>query len=147
MLLSLLIALSVQTAPSLDTPGIVLTVSERTAYLAPTNSIDREGAIRRATLVEIYPAAVEGWEIVRRDSVVELDCGEGRIRVLSIQDFDATDRKRSSPQPRPGGWDQLDPADFPRSILFSMTCGDDDLSPLSYESLADELRRLRAGLR
>ena len=147
MLLPLLLALSVQSAPSLDGPGIVLIRSDDTVFVAPTKSIDREGAIRRATLVEVYPAAVEGWEVVRRDSVVELNCAEERIRILATQDFDGRDAKRGSPQPAPGAWVQLNPLDFPRAILFSMTCSDANLDGISYESLEDELPRLRTSLR
>lgn len=144
MLISLLLALSVQTAPSLDTRGIILMVSGRTAYLTPTDSIERKGAIRRATLVEVYPAPVRGWEIVRRDSIVELDCARERIRVLQTQDFDDDDRKRASPRQGRGGWAPLDQGDFPRRILLSMTCSDTNLGGLSHESLAAEVRRLRA---
>jgi hypothetical protein len=144
MLISLLLALSVQTAPSLEARGIILMVSGRTAYLTPTDSIERKGAIRRATLVEVYPAAVEGWEIVRRDSIVELDCASERIRVLQTQDFDDDDRKRASPLQGGGRWAPLDQGDFPRRILLSMTCSDTNLVIFSHDSLAAEIRRLRA---
>lgn len=146
MLATLLLALSIQTAPSLDTRGIILMVDGRTAYLAPTDNIDRKGAIRRATLVEVYPAAVADWDIVRRDSIVELDCARERVRVLQTQDFDGDDRKRASP-PERGEWAPLDQGDFPRRILLSMTCSETNLGVFSYESLAAELPRLRAGLR
>lgn len=90
---------------------------------------------------------MEGWEIVRRDSIVELDCARERIRVLQTQDFDDDDRKRASPLQGRGGWAPLDQDDFPRRILLSMTCSDTNLGGLSYESLAAELPRLRARLR
>ncbi|HYC68662.1 hypothetical protein [Brevundimonas sp.] len=143
----LLLALSVQTAPSLETPGIILTRSGDTVFLAPTKSIGRDGAIRGAVLVEIYPAALEEWETVRRDSIVQMDCAASRIRVLAAQAFDGRDLKRGSPQPGPGEWARLNPADFPRAILFSMTCSDADLGGISYANLADEIPRLRNGLR
>ena len=147
MLMSLLLALSVQTAPSLDTRGIILMVSGRTAYLTPTDSIERNGAIRRATLVEVHLAPVEGWEMVRRDSIVELDCAKERIRVLQTQDFDDDDRKRAAPLQGGGGWAPLDQGDFPRRILLTMTCSDTNLRIFSHESLAAELPRLRTRLR
>lgn len=147
MLVTLLLALSVQTAPSLDTRFMILMVVGRTAYLTPTDSMDREGTIRRATLVEVYPAAVEGWEIVRRDSSVELDCDTGRIRVLQTQDFDDEGRKRGSPLLGTGKWAQIDQGDDPRRVLLSMTCSNANLGALSYKSLAAELPRLRARLR
>ena len=147
MLWLFLFALSVQSAPSLDEPGIVLLRSGDTVFLSPTKSIDRAGPIRRATLVEIYPTAVEGWEVVRRDSVVELNCAEERIRILATQDFDDRDIKRGSPQPAPGEWSQLDPLDFPRAVLLLTTCSDADLDSMSYDRLEDELPRLRRGLR
>ena len=147
MLLPLLLALSAQSAPSLDVPGIILLGSGDTYYLSPTKSIDRAGSVRRATLVEIYPAAVEGWEIIRRDSVLELNCAEERFRILAAQDFGDGDIKRGSPQPAPSGWAPLDRTDFPRAILFSMTCSDVNLNVISYESLEDELPRLRRSRR
>ena len=143
MLLPLLLALSAQFAPSLDVPGIILLRSGDTIYLSPTKSIDREGPIRRATLVEINLAAAGSWEIMRRDSVVELNCAEERIRILATQDFGHGDNRQGSPQPAPGGWTALDPTDFPRGIMSIITCSDANLDVISHKSLEGEVHRLR----
>lgn len=147
MLLPLLLALSVQTAASLDRPGIILISSGDAVFLTPTQSIEREGSIRQATLVEIYPPAPEGQESVRRDSVVEVDCAAARFRVVQTQEFDDHGRKRASPRQKPGGWAYVYDADTPQVMLHFYTCSDADLTSLSYASLAAELPRLRARMR
>lgn len=146
MLLPLLLALSVQTAPSLDRPGIILISSGDTVFLTPTQSIEREGSIRQATLVEIYSPAVEGRESLRRDSVVEFDCAAARFRVLRTQEFDDHDHERAGPRQKSGGWAYVYEADTPQVMLHFYACSDTDLASLSYASVAAQLPRIRARL-
>lgn len=142
MLLIVISALLIQTAPSLDRPGIVLILSGDTAFVTPTGSIGREGTVRRADLVEIYPLGSEDWEIVRRDSTLEFDCAAGRVRFLGGYDFDVEGRIRRR-QEGSTDWAPI-PDDYPPvAILRSLTCGDEDLGSVSQDSLEHELPRLR----
>ena len=142
MLLTVISALLIQTAPSLDRPGIVLILSGDTAFVTPTGSIGREGTVRRADLVEIYPLASEGWEIVRRDTTLEFDCSAKRIRFLGGDDFDGEGLSRRR-QEGSAEWVAI-PDDYPPvAVLNALTCGEDDLSSVSHDSLEQELPRLR----
>ena len=142
MLLTVLSALLIQTAPSLDRPGIVLILSGDTAFVTPTGSIGREGTVRRADLVEIYPLGSEGWEIVRRDTTLEFDCAAERIRFLGSHDFDVEGLSRRS-QEGSAEWAPI-PDDYPPvAVLRAVTCGEKDLSSVSHGSLEHELPRLR----
>lgn len=143
MLLTVISALLIQTAPSLDRPGIVLILSGDTAFVTPTESIGREGTVRRADLVEIYPLGSEGWEIVRRDSTLEFDCAAERIRYLGGDDFDGEGLSRRR-QEGSAEWVPI-PDDYPPvAVLHALTCGEVDLSSVSHDSLEQELPRLRA---
>lgn len=143
MLLTVMSALLlIQTAPSLDRPGIVLILSGDTAFVTPTGSIDREGTVRRADLVEIYPLGSGGWEIVRRDSTLEFDCAAERIRFLGGHDFDVEGLSRRR-QEGSAEWAPI-PDDYPPvAFLHALTCGEEDLSSGSHDSLEHELPRLR----
>lgn len=146
MLLTFILALLIQNAPSLDRPGIVLILSGDTAFVTPTGSISREGTVRRAELVAIYSLASESWEIVRRDSMLEFDCVAGRVRILGGYDVDGEDRSRGR-QESAGEWAPI-PSDYPPvAILHALTCGEEDLSSVSHESLEHELPRLRDRIR
>lgn len=146
MLLSLLMALWFQTAPSLDTPGIVLILASDTAFVSPTRSIGREGAIRSATMVQIYPLGPEGWETVRQDTDLEIDCEGRRFRGIRGLSADVEGRVRSSKELEPEGWEPL-PDDYPPlAMLHAVTCSDIDLSTVSLASLEAELPRLRSRL-
>lgn len=143
MLLTVISALLlIQTAPSLDRPGIVLILSGDTAFVTPTGSIDREGTVRRADLVEIYPLGAEGWEIVRRDSTLEFDCAAERIRFLGGHDFDVEGLSRRR-QEGSAEWAPILDDYPPVAILHALTCGEEDLSSGSHDSLEHELPRLR----
>lgn len=142
MLLTVISALLIQTAPSLDRPGIVLILSGDTAFVTPTGSISREGTVRRAELVEIYRLGPESWEIVRRDSTIEFDCAAKRIRFLGGNDFDVEGRSRRSHEGS-AEWAPI-PDDYPPvAVLHALTCGEEDLSSVSHDSLEHELPRLR----
>ncbi|PZN98431.1 MAG: hypothetical protein DCF29_20670 [Alphaproteobacteria bacterium] len=142
MLLTFISALLIQTAPSLDGPGIVLILSGDTAFVTPTGSISREGAVRQADLVEIYSLGSESWEIVRRDSTLEFDCPAQRIRFLGGNDFDVEGRSRRNHKSSVE-WSAI-PDDYPPvTVLHALTCGDEDLSSVSHDSLENELPRLR----
>lgn len=146
MLLHLLVALSLQTTPSLDTPGIVLMLSSDTAYVTPTNSMGREGNVRSATLVLIYPLGSEGWETVRQDADFEIDCEGRRIRLTGGRDLDARGRIKPSNAPESSDWYPLPDDHPPMAMLHAVTCSDVDLATVSHESLEAELPRLRARL-
>ena len=145
MLLSLLLALWFQTTTSLDTPGIVLVLSSDTAFVTPTESIGREGVIRAATLVQIYPLRSESWETVRLDSDLEIDCEARRFRMVARRSLDAEGRIRSS-EGEPAEWEPLPDGYPPLTLLHALTCGDTDLSVVDLDSLEAELPRLRAQL-
>lgn len=143
MLLTVISALLIQTAPSLDRPGIVL--SGDTAFVTPTGSIGREGTVRRADLVEIYPLGLKRWEIVRRDSTIEFDCAAERIRFLGGSDFDVEGRSRHR-QEGSAEWAPI-PDDYPPvAALQALTCGEEDLGPVSHASLEEQLPRLREAI-
>lgn len=142
MLLAVISALLIQTAPSLDRPGIVLILSGDTAFVTPTGSIGREGTVRRADLVEIYPLGSEGWEIVRRDTTLEFDCAAERIRFLGGHDFDVEGLSRRRHEGS-AEWAPI-PDDYPPiAVLHALTCGEEDLNSVSHDSLEHELPRLR----
>jgi hypothetical protein len=146
MLLSLLVALSFQTAPSLATPGIVLILSSDTAFVAPTNSIGREGNVRSATLVQIFPLGSEGWETVRQDIDLEIDCEGRRVRMIGSRSLDAAGQAIPGDVPESTDWEPL-PDDYPpMATLHAVTCSDLDLSTVSSADLEAELPRLRARL-
>lgn len=146
MLLSLLVALSFQAAPSLATPGIVLILSSDTAFVTPTNSVGREGNVRPATLVQIFPLGSEGWETVRQDIDLEIDCEGRRIRMIRSRVLDATGQIKSGDAPESTDWEAL-PDDYPpMAILHAVTCSEVDLSTVSSADLEAELPRLRASL-
>jgi len=146
MLLSLFAAFWFQAVPSLDTPGIVLILNGDTAFVTPTNSVGREGAVRSASLVQIYPLGSEGWETVRQDAELEIDCEGRRIRVTGGRNLDAQGRIKPGHAPEPLDWHPL-PDDYPpMAMLHAVTCSDVDLATISFESLEAELPRLRARL-
>ena len=147
MLVALLMALSLQTAPSLDTPGMILLImGGDTVFMTPTSSIDRAGNVRSATLVQIYPLGSEGWETVRQDTDLEIDCEGRRIRMIGGRNVDAGGLIRSSNAPASSAWEPL-PEDFPPiALLHAVTCSDVDLATVSVASLEAELPRLRARL-
>ncbi len=146
MLLSLFAILWFQTAPSLDTPGVVLILSGDTVFVTPTNSIGRAGDIRTATFIEIFPLGPEGWEEVRRDNDVEIDCKEGRIRSFGGRASDAEGRIRSTYAAESREWEPIGEDYPPLAVLRAVTCSDIDLAAVSFESLEAELPRLRARL-
>ena len=142
MLLTFISALLIQIAPSLDRPGIVLILSGDTAFVTPTASISREGTMRQADLVEIYSLGSESWEIVRRDSTLEFDCATERVRFLGGNDFDGEGRSRRHHESSLE-WSAI-PDDYPPvTVLHALTCGEEDLSSVSHDSLERELPRLR----
>lgn len=146
MLLYLLTALALQTPPSLDTPGIVLMLSSDTAFVTPTSSIGREGNVRSATMVHIYPLGSEGWETVRQDADLEIDCEGRRVRLTGGRDLDACGRIKPGNAPETLDWYPL-PDDYPpMAALYAVTCSDVDLATVSHDSLEAELPRLRARL-
>ena len=146
MLLSLLVALSFQTAPSLATPGMVLILSGDTAFVTPTHSIGREGNVRSATLVQIFPLGSEDWETVRQDIDLEIDCEGRRIRMIGSRDIDAAGQIKSGDTPESTDWEPLPDTYPPMAMLHVVTCSDVDLSTVSLADLEAELPRLRARL-
>jgi len=140
-------ALLSQAAPSLNTPGIILVLSSDTAFVTPTHTIGREGTIRRADLVEIYPLGSEQWEIVRRDTALAFECSSGRFRVLSVSEYDADGGLRRSDEPDSEEWSTLPDFYPPITMLQALACGEEDLSAAAHHSLERELSRLRERLK
>jgi hypothetical protein len=146
MLLSLLAALSFQTAPSLNAPGIILILGSDTAFVTPTDSIGREGNVRSATLVQIFPLGSEGWETVRQDTDLEIDCEGRRIRMIAVRELAADGGITPGDAPETSDWTPL-PDDYPpMAMLHALTCSEADLSTVSSANLEAELPRLRVRL-
>ena len=145
MIAALAAALVLQTLPSWnDGPAIYIISQHDTAWLIAEGSIRREEGRAFMTLVAVYPTAMEGYDSIRGDVDMEVDCTSRALRGLASRDYGADDQLVSSDET---GSDWIDDDGFPPfEAVRIVGCDGIDYSSAVHPSLPQAIGEFRVHL-
>jgi len=126
--------------------GIILAISNDTAFVLPLSSVHRSDQTTSATLVSIYPEVGEAWEEVRRDMAVEINCSLGQWRVTEEKRI-ARDGTIKLSEPQVPGWKPIPSSYPPAAALKAIVCDGIDVSSGKLVDWQGRLPEIRARLR
>ncbi|MEH6663458.1 MAG: hypothetical protein V7678_01290 [Brevundimonas sp.] len=125
--------------------GVILAISDDTAFVLPLSSLRHTGQATFATLVSIYPETGEDWEEVRRDTAVEINCSTAQWRVMGERQI-ARDGTVRSTEEGAEGWEQVPATYPPAAALKAIACDDLDVSSSTLTDWQSRLPEIRAAL-
>ena len=125
--------------------GVILAVSDDTAFVLPLSSINRTDQITSATLVSIYPDIGEASEVVRLDTAVEINCLIGKWRVIEGKRI-ARDGTVRPTEPETTTWEKIPTTYPPVTALKAIACDGLDVLSAKLTDWQSRLPEVRAGL-
>lgn len=125
--------------------GVILAISDDTAFVLPLSSLHRTDQSTSATLVSVFPDIGEAWEVVRLDTAVEINCSMSQWRVIGEKRI-ARDGSVRSTEAAAEAWEQF-PAGYPPArALQAIACEDLDISSSKLSDWQSRLPEIRASL-
>lgn len=127
-----------------DRPVVVLAYTNDTGYVHPLDTARRTGDLWRGELIAIQSLS-EDFTVIRRDVGVEIDCAQGRARMLEGRAY-GHDGPLPAEQPAaaPQAWEAVDADAWPvLQMLHAIACQPIDLAGQGL-SLAEAEQRVRS---